>query len=506
VSADAERENLLSFRACIEGSLGLMFDDGREGFLAEVLERRARARHLSQLAYVERLRSALSADEQRALARELTIGETYFFRNPDQFRALKECVLAARLSSPRRGHKLSFLSAACASGEEPYSLAIALRQVGIDASWPVSIRAIDVNAEALAKAARAHYSAWALRELDPDTLRTWFSPEGNAQVLSPAIRSQVTFEEKNLVQDDPDLWANEAYDVVFCRNVLMYFSQAQAERVVARLAASLVPGGYLFLGHAETLRGLSNDFHLLHSHDTFYYQRKEERTVTRVQAAALPAPSPPSPFPPREPEWASTWLDTVQRASARVHELLEPPSGRNAGEGRPVVTRPVELGAALELMREERFADALTHLSLVAGDTSSDPEAQLLRAALLTHQGALAPAEAACKQLLALDELNAGAHYLLALCRERAGAKDDAREHDQTAIYLDPAFAMPRLHLGLMARREGDREGAKRELGLALMLLKNEDPARVLLFGGGFHRGALLALCRAELVAAGGVP
>jgi chemotaxis protein methyltransferase CheR len=130
----------------------------------------------------------------------------------------------------------------------------------------------------------------------------------------------------------------------------------------------------------------------------------------------------------------------------------------------------------------------------------------LLRAVLLTHGGRLALAEETCRRLLALDELNAGAHYLLALCREGAGDRRAAAEHDQVAAYLDPAFAMPRLHLALLARRHGDRETARRELAQAALLLEREDASRLLLFGGGFGREALVALCRAELAACGGPP
>jgi chemotaxis protein methyltransferase CheR len=112
-------------------------------------------------------------------------------------------------------------------------------------------------------------------------------------------------------------------------------------------------------------------------------------------------------------------------------------------------------------------------------------------------------AERACEQLLALDELNAGAHYLLALCREGAGDRGGAVSHDQTAVYLDPGFAMAHVHLGLLARRANDRNTARRELEQAILLLQREDASRLLLFGGGFSRDALMALCRAELSASG---
>jgi chemotaxis protein methyltransferase CheR len=125
---------------------------------------------------------------------------------------------------------------------------------------------------------------------------------------------------------------------------------------------------------------------------------------------------------------------------------------------------------------------------------------------LQTHAGRLAEAEAACRDLLAQDELNAGAHYLLALCREGLGDRAGAVEHDQVAVYLDPGFAMPHLHLGILARRVGEKATARRELARALALLAGEDSARLLLFGAGFSREALGALCRAEIVGCGGDP
>jgi chemotaxis protein methyltransferase CheR len=99
--------------------------------------------------------------------------------------------------------------------------------------------------------------------------------------------------------------------------------------------------------------------------------------------------------------------------------------------------------------------------------------------------------------------MNAGAHYLLALCHEGGGDLQAAGSHDQVAAYLDPGFAMPRLHLGLLARRAGDHEAARRELTEASDLLRREDSSRLLLFGGGFSRDALIAVCQAELAGCG---
>jgi chemotaxis protein methyltransferase CheR len=165
-----------------------------------------------------------------------------------------------------------------------------------------------------------------------------------------------------------------------------------------------------------------------------------------------------------------------------------------------------DLAPALDLLRQERFAEALDHVRSGPPEAERDPDVLLLEATLLAHGGQLAAAEDACLRLLVIDKLNAGAHYVLALCREHSEHRERASRHDQVAAYLDPTFAMPRLHLGLLARRAGDRVAARRELAQALVLLKREDASRLLLFGGGFNREALMALCESALRDSGGRP
>ena len=213
-----------------------------------------------------------------------------------------------------------------------------------------------------------------------------------------------------------------------------------------------------------------------------------------------------------------SWIETIQRASERIralaceHDLGDDDPTPAPGGGPPVepyaeappaarrlAAAAPDLAPVMESLALERYAEALGLLHALPGDVAADPDSLLLRAALLTHSGRFDDAERACAELLDLDELNAGAHYLLALCREGRGDRAAAIDHDQVAVYLDPAFAMPRLHMGLIARRSGQAEVARRELGLALPLLQREDASRLLLFGGGFNRDTLTALCRAEL-------
>jgi chemotaxis protein methyltransferase CheR len=501
VTGDVER-----FRGRLGALLGLNFDESRLSQLAEVLASRLTATSLSCEAYLDQLVGASPPREElRALARQVTVGETYFFRNPDQFRAFSEAALpdlVRRGGGPRR---LRILSAGCASGEEAYSIAILLAD-RVGPSWTVSIRAVDLNTAALAKAAQGRYSAWALRDTPEVVRRRWFRQEGRDLVLSDEPRRTVVFEERNLVEANPDLWGREAYDVVFCRNVLMYLTPQNARTVMERIEGSMVQGGYLFLGHAETLRGLSQGFHLRHTHGTFYYQRRHAGDTPAGATVQGEAAADPAPLLNAVDE-SVTWVDAIRRASDRIHALAEGSedvaAGPSAARSSARPRQGWELASAMELLKAEKFGEALELIRGLPTEASSDLEVLLLRATLLTHGGQTTEAELVCEDLLRLDDLNAGAHYLLALCREGQGDATSAWHHDQLAAYLDPSFAMPRLHMGLLARRSGDRDGAVRDLSEALALIRREDASRMLLFGGGFSREALAALCEAELASCG---
>ena len=323
----------LRFRSWIAGRLGLHFDDGKLDFLADVLSRRAHASGREPIRYLDRLESADPEPELRSLAPELTVPETYFFRHMEQFRAFSEVALVEAARRSGGVTPLRILSAGCASGEEPYSLAMSVHERGIDLPRGASIRAVDINADMLEKARRGIYSSWSLRETPPDMQRRWFHGSGRDFELDGAIRAAVSFREANLAQDHSDLWTALSYDVIFCRNVLMYFTPEAAQALVARLTRALVPGGHLFLGHAETLRGLSSSYHLCHTHGTFYYQRKAADSIDAAHpfgaadsgrgaganhgAALLAEGGDPGAALPIEADgaWAATWLETIRQTS-----------------------------------------------------------------------------------------------------------------------------------------------------------------------------------------------
>jgi chemotaxis protein methyltransferase CheR len=419
-----------------------------------------------------------------------------------QFHALAEHALPERLAARANVRTLRLLSAGCSSGEEPMSMAIVVRERMPElAAWNVEIRAVDVNRTALERARRGRYSAWSLRDTPAELRARWFRERGGALEVDPAVRQMVSFEVSNLASEDVNVWRPGHYDVIFCRNVLMYFAPEKQREAIRRMAHALVPGGFLFLGHAETLRGLSHDFELVHTHGTFYYRRLARLGPPVTDSGEVTVPmdlSGSRPFriaPPAPP--GASWVDAIRDSAERV-------DGLSAGHATPAA-RPALADAGDSLRRahllhaEERYADALALVDALPAQLAADARVALLRAVLLTDAGRFADAEAACAALLSDEATRAGAHYLIALCREGEGDRASAREHDLTALYLDPGFAMARLHLGLLLRRDGDAPAARRELEQALFLLERDDAARLALYGGGFKRDALVRLCRAQL-------
>ncbi len=502
MSLELSRRDVETFRIFLGRETGLRFEEDKLDQLKRVLAARIRATSSGDAStYLDYL--SKEPRELGHLGRDFSVPETYFFRNWDQFRAF-EALLRSRAASGLR--RLRILSAGCASGEEPYSIAVMIREsLPASQDWEIGILAVDINPDAIQRARVGGYNEWSLRET-PDRLRMkYFAPSGDRAVIDPAIRAMVGFEEKNLARAGDSFWRPETYDFVFCRNVLMYFTRDSSRRVVAGIARAMAPGAFLFLGHAENLRGISRHFSLCHTHDTFYYQLRatcagEDTTVPGAADSFQEDTLAPGGAP------APSWMEMISESSRRIEQIAESPSSP-AGSPAATVRPPApsqergaeSTGSILRLIEQERYEEALRALEGTAHDTSAGPLRLLLKAALLASCGDPSAAEKACSEILSVDELNAEAHLVLALCRERMADLTGAIEHDRIAAYLDPDFSMAHLHFGLLARHLGDTATARREIGLALELLPREDTTRVILFGGGFERDALVKLCEGEL-------
>lgn len=458
------RPDIAEFRELLSRWLGWTFDDKDVPQLESVLGERSSAGGVSRKDYLSRLGGGRWESEVAELAERLSITETYFFRHGEQFRALRQTVIPTRILDRDSNRVLRFLSVACSSGEEAYSLAIAGREARPTPDWVLSVTGVDANPAMLRKAGAARYSAWSLRETPPEVRGRWFHADEGCFQVNDEIRALVRFARNNVADDDGDLWMAGQYDVIFCRNLLMYLTRPVAASLIRRMTAALAPGGYLFLGHTDSLGSRPEGLEPQHDHQTFYYRRP------------VPSLSPP-PLPRSAP-------------------LPEP--------HRPVlpVTEEDAYNRAIGLLSADRFAEAL---ELMTSRLPGKPRSRdtLLHGVLLVQTGRLDDAAVVARALVEVDGLNPDAHQLLGLCLEGGHAVDDAVAQYRLAAFLDPAFALARLRLGQLARRRGEDRPAAADLERALGLLSQERSERITLFGGGFGRMALTMLCRSELDACG---
>jgi chemotaxis protein methyltransferase CheR len=333
-------------------------------------------------------------------------------------------------------------------------------------------------------------------------------------VLDQSVQAIVRFKERSLAQEDHRFWQPRRFDIIFCRNVTMYLSARVPGEVIARFARVLAPDGFLFLSHAEPLRGISQAFHLEHAQDSFYYVlRKAAGSPAVLRSAAWPIRLRNDAARALAPSVLRDRLaDSILSASSQSSRSLQNSglTAANCASAKPAIAEPappslevaaqrpsLSLGAAL--MKAEQYDEAIATLEALAPADRLDPDVLLLTAIIQVERGKLDQAAQLCTSLLALDDLNAAAHYLTALCHEQGGRRAAALDSCRVGVYLAPAFAIPHLRFGLMFKREGDLPSARRELQNASMLLAQEDPARVLLFGGGFSRKTLIDLCAPEL-------
>lgn len=279
------------FRELFRSVCGLWFGDESRFLLESRLLRRMRQLEIESFsAYHYLLRKdATGEDELATVIDELTTNETYFFRERSQLRALIEEIVPALLAKKRAG-PVTVWSAGCSSGEEPYSIAMLALEAGLRPGVDLRIHASDISRRCLAKARAGEYRESSFRETPPELRGRYFKERDGAYALSPEVREHVYFTRMNLLE--PARFAVlGALDVVLCRNVIIYFDRETKKRVIESFGDRLVPGGYLLLGHSESLIHVTSAFELAHLRNDLVYRKPQPggESIDPRHAAALAA-------------------------------------------------------------------------------------------------------------------------------------------------------------------------------------------------------------------------
>lgn len=273
-------------RDLVNGHSGIYFGDDALPVLERRLRERLAALNLKSFGeYYQFLRfSSLSVSELDEALDLLTTNETYFFREDYQLRAFRDEVLPKLASDAASRRRLTVWSAGCSTGEEVYTLAILIAESGLFNDWEVRVYGSDISRRCVAAARRGIYSASAFRAVGPEIRRSFFADRADGSHVIDRIRQLCHFGHLNLM-DSEKVRVVGRVDVVFCRNVLIYFDQRSRKRVIDMFYERLMPGGYLFLGHSESLLNVSTAFELVHLSEDLVYRKPFFTVPTRPRGA-----------------------------------------------------------------------------------------------------------------------------------------------------------------------------------------------------------------------------
>jgi chemotaxis protein methyltransferase CheR len=441
-----------AFAKLLRAAAGLVFDDSRRESLSYSVTERMRASGCPDVASYLALVKGDDGAERQALLDEVTIPETHFFRNPPQIRALRKYVLPEVLKAASGSKRLRIWSAGCSTGEEPYTLAMLVRELlPASSGWDVQIVATDVSTRALTAARTGRYAERSFVMTDPLDLQRFFALDTDARSwqVRDEIRELVEFRHHNLVTEPPPFEPGQV-DLVFCRNVTIYFDRDTTKALMRRLHTSLRDGGYLFLGHAETLWQITDAFSLVPLGDAFVYRRQEDAERRRVlpdrrtedelrptkadrrrgphsrrdAGAVAPntvapkavAPDPVAPIP------ASPVTSEAPRARLRPPPVVPARTAAAPSvprQGDPPVAVPDPLVAVRAAVTAGRYDEAADLAAECVAAQPLRPEAHYLHGLALTNLGRDGEALVVLRKAVYLEPRDGFAHFLLAGALER---------------------------------------------------------------------------------------
>lgn len=486
----------LRIRDFITARSGLYFKDHDLKDLHKVIEKRRHALRLdSESAYYNYLHNPGNReDELRELLNLLTINHTYFFRNEAQFKALKERVLPEIMARKlRETHEtagtakptLRIWSAGCSTGEEPYSIAITLRELIPDIDgWDILILATDASSEALKKAKEGVYSAHSVKFVGRSVLSKYFSlsggsPENPRYKIDDSLRAMVQFGYFNLMEGEYP----RNFDVIFCRNVVIYFEFGTTVKVMNMFHDSLDDLGYIFIGYSETLQYLHDKFRMVAWEDSIYYRKAHEKP--------LPEKAKPAAGPPEKEVDIGKALENIAKAEvlAVAAEAKTPPPHK-------MEELSVEIVKAIHL---QEYAKAL---DLIGKATTLDRNAvapHYMAAEIYMNQGRNDEARSRLSKALAIDPLFAPAYYLSGCIYMVENAFEKAKESLRKAIYLDGSFLIAHFYIAQVFKSEGNAAKAIREYRNTLNLLSRAGSEDIIAYSGGYNAATLMSVVRDNL-------
>lgn len=443
--------------------------------------------------YYDRLLADPTEEEFRKLVNLVTVTETCFFRDPAQFEILRRRILPPLIAE--RGAEdrptVRLWSAGCASGEEPYSIALVLRNMGLEVThpnWTFEIVATDVNTDVLGAACRGVYSSRSVRYVDGNWLRRYFESDGKQYLLNDEVKRSVRFYYSNLIQEPFPPAELRGQDVIFCKNVAIYFRPEVTRRLVRGFFEALNEGGYLFLGHSESLWHISDQFRLVEYDGAFCYRK--------ITALPVPEAEPHEPLRHHPASTPGKAKSTKPRAARTVAPHYKP-----AAPAPPLEKTGSQYDECLDAFRAGAWDRAEALLTALTQSSPGFIRAYVLLGGLYANQGRYEEAIDQAERALRLDLLEANAHLLVGMIEARRGRQTEALESLRRALYLDDTLALAHFWLANLYRDRGDAERATREYRNVIRSYQRQTLQLPEEFASDLTVEQLLGFCRRSLQA-----
>ncbi|MFH0825663.1 MAG: CheR family methyltransferase [Pseudomonadota bacterium] len=462
----------------IEAGMGLHYTPDRRPHVARAVKRAASGLGFdSPTAFAEWLLEEPHARSRvECLVGHLTIGETHFFRDENLFRFLEERFLPELVSGRRLGSRhVRIWSAACATGEEPYSLAVVLKKlIPNEAGWRLTILGTDINVEFLDRAEKAIYTHWSFRSVPTGFKESFFRKSEEGYQLIPEIRRMVKLARLNLADDVFSVPAEDTadMDVIFCRNVLMYFSSHRQERVIDNLCRNLTDGGLFVVSPAEASLVRHDNLVVEHHPGAIVFRKTAEKSV-KPKPFEFPAGVPVFQFQPDVGQDLGPPF-TMPLVPA-IPDVVLPPLPA------PVIETPAALAADVSdddgrvLFQKGLYKEAEARLrtELEEAERSGEDVRPVLAMLVktLANQGRLDQALECSDSAIAVDKVNPRSHYLHGTILHELGRIPEAVAAIKRAIFLEPDHVAAHFALGNLERQRGKPKDSGRYYRTALSIL-----------------------------------
>jgi chemotaxis protein methyltransferase CheR len=463
---------------------GIGFDERKRKQLEEIVEARCRILGLNHINDYYKLIRIPSVKEREfgTLMDILTIQESFFFRHKAQFHALRNFCLPPLMNKKKTDHrKINIWSAGCANGEEAYSIAMLVRELVFD-DFQVKfyIKGTDISRRALRKAKEGAYTERAIRGLPPHYLDRYFTKQGERYLLCADIKTMVDFQYFNLSEEPFPMDTMPRWDIIFCRNVIIYFTQNHSRKLMKNFYASMAEGGFLFAGFSETMRYLNDDFIPIQMDDAFIYQKPLPEQPSKSATTARSKPQKKH-IPPLEKKSAQQLRKSPSKKPI--------PSRRGT---RSVTTKEPEIHPLQPVFQP-------TEIENTAKTPSKSFDENLSAARELADKGETIAAVTLLDNIIRQDPLHTKAYFMLAMIHNDAGNLDQASRYLKKVIYLEPENPLAHLHLADIFKAASRKKDAAREYTTVISLLENRENPGTDILGDGFTSQAILTAVRAHL-------